>query len=52
MNTMTVNATTVRSTSGVADARDTARSVLEGLRQPALAPDVADTANPGRCAPS
>lgn len=43
MNMMTVNATTARSTGAVADARDAARAFLEGLRQPAVAPDAADT---------
>lgn len=43
MNMMAVNATTVRYTTAVADARDTARAFLECLRQPALAPDAADT---------
>lgn len=33
MNMMAVNATTVRSTTAVADARDTARAFLECLRQ-------------------
>jgi anti-sigma regulatory factor (Ser/Thr protein kinase) len=40
---MAVNATTVRSTTAVADARDTVRAFLEGLRQPTVAPDAADT---------
>ncbi|MGY5036797.1 ATP-binding protein [Streptomyces sp. 900116325] len=39
MNMMTVNATTALSTGAVADARDAARAFLEGLRQPAVAPD-------------
>lgn len=43
MNMMTVNATSARSTGAVADARDAARAFLEGLRQPAVAPDAADT---------
>ncbi|WP_405784222.1 ATP-binding protein [Streptomyces sp. NBC_01378] len=43
MNTMAVNAATVRSTTAVADARDAARAFLEGLRQPAVAPETADT---------
>lgn len=43
MNMMTVNATTVRCTGAVADARDAARAFLEGLRQPTVAPDAADT---------
>jgi hypothetical protein len=43
MNTMTVNATTVRSTAAVADARATARAFLEDLRQPTIAPEAADT---------
>ncbi|MFB0615774.1 ATP-binding protein [Streptomyces sp. AGS-58] len=43
MNTMTVDATTVRCPTAIADARDTARAFLQGLRQPAVAPDAADT---------
>ena len=38
MNAMTVKTTTVRSTAAVADARDTARALLEDLRQPTIAP--------------
>jgi anti-sigma regulatory factor (Ser/Thr protein kinase) len=43
MDTTTVNATTVRSTAAVADARATARVFLEDLRHPAVAPEAADT---------
>ncbi|MGW6275621.1 MULTISPECIES: ATP-binding protein [unclassified Streptomyces] len=43
MNMMAVNATTDRSATAVADARDTTRVFLECLRQPTLAPDAADT---------
>ncbi|MGW7239387.1 ATP-binding protein [Streptomyces sp. NPDC054804] len=43
MITMIACAAAVRSTTAVGDARDTARAFLEGLRQPAVAPDAADT---------
>lgn len=42
MKMMAVNATTARSATAVADARDTARAFLTCLRQPAVAPDAAD----------
>ncbi|MFD9545111.1 hypothetical protein [Streptomyces sp. NPDC060022] len=37
MNMVTVDATTVRSTGTVADARDAAQALLEGLPQPIMA---------------
>jgi len=43
MITVMASAAAVRSTTAIADARDTARAFLEGLRQPAVAPDAADT---------
>lgn len=43
MNMMAVNAAAVCSATAVADARDEARAFLEGLQQPAVAPDAADT---------
>lgn len=43
MNTTNTNATTVRCTTAVAGARDSVRAFLAGLRQPAVAPDAADT---------
>ncbi|PWI08001.1 ATP-binding protein [Streptomyces sp. NWU339] len=43
MITVIAGAAAVRSATAVADARDTARAFLEGLRQPAVAPDAADT---------
>ncbi|KAK1179733.1 ATP-binding protein [Streptomyces sp. NBS 14/10] len=44
MNTMCVGATTIRSPTAVADARETARAFLEALRQPTVDPEAADTA--------
>jgi anti-sigma regulatory factor (Ser/Thr protein kinase) len=41
--TVTAGAAAVRPTTAIADARATARAFLEGLRQPAVAPDAADT---------
>ncbi|MFJ5798711.1 ATP-binding protein [Streptomyces decoyicus] len=41
---MCVDATTIRSATAVADARDTTRAFLEALRQPAVASEPADTA--------
>ncbi|MES4889482.1 ATP-binding protein [Streptomyces sp. NPDC096012] len=43
MITVMASAAAVRSTTAIADARDTARAFLQGLQQPALAPDAADT---------
>ncbi|WP_370266923.1 hypothetical protein [Streptomyces sp. V4I8] len=43
MITVPAGAAAVRSTTAIADARDTARAFLEGLQQPAMAPDAADT---------
>ncbi|MFD9505017.1 ATP-binding protein [Streptomyces sp. NPDC060035] len=43
MDTMCVDATTIRSATPVADARETARIFLEGLWQPAVDSEVADT---------
>ncbi|MFG2615780.1 ATP-binding protein [Streptomyces anulatus] len=43
MNTMRVDATFVRPTATVADARENARSFLEALPEPAATPDTADT---------
>jgi signal transduction histidine kinase len=43
MITVTAGAAAVRSTTAIADARDTAQAFLEGLQQPAVAPDAADT---------
>lgn len=44
MDTMRVDATTIRSATAVADARGTTRAFLEALRQPAVASETADTA--------
>ena len=43
MDTMSVNVATVPLRDAVADARDSARAFLEGLRQPAIAAEAADT---------
>ncbi|MFD3548660.1 ATP-binding protein [Streptomyces sp. NPDC058655] len=43
MTTTHADATTVRSTTAVAGARESARTFLEGLRRPPVAPDAADT---------
>ncbi|GAP50570.1 ATP-binding protein [Streptomyces azureus] len=43
MITVIAGAAAVRSTTAIADARDTARAFLEGLQQPAVARDAADT---------
>ncbi|WP_406387180.1 ATP-binding protein [Streptomyces sp. NBC_00211] len=43
MNTMAESVATVLSTAAVAEARDAARAVLDGLRQPAMAAEAADT---------
>jgi anti-sigma regulatory factor (Ser/Thr protein kinase) len=43
MVTVMASAAAVRSTTAIADARDTARAFLEGLQQPTVAPDAADT---------
>ncbi|WP_331761682.1 ATP-binding protein (plasmid) [Streptomyces anulatus] len=42
-NTMHVDATALRPTTTVADAREKARNFLEALPEPAAAPDTADT---------
>jgi hypothetical protein len=44
MDTMCVDAATIRSATAVADARETTRAFLEALRQPAVDSEVADTA--------
>ncbi len=44
MDTMCVDATTIRSATPVADARETTRAFLEGLWQPAVDSEAADTA--------
>ncbi|MFC5959175.1 ATP-binding protein [Streptomyces pratens] len=44
MDTMCVDATTIRSATAVADARETARAFLEALRQPAVDSEAAGTA--------
>ncbi|MGW7018152.1 ATP-binding protein [Streptomyces decoyicus] len=44
MDTMSVDATTIRSATAVADACDTTRAFLEALRQPAVDSETADTA--------
>ncbi|HEY5833927.1 ATP-binding protein [Streptomyces sp.] len=44
MDTMCVDATTVRSATAVAHARETTRAFLEALRQPAVDSETADTA--------
>ncbi|AYN43517.1 ATP-binding protein [Streptomyces dangxiongensis] len=43
MITTIASAAAVRPETAIADARDTARAFLEGLRQPAMTPDAADT---------
>ncbi|MGW4233594.1 ATP-binding protein [Streptomyces sp. NPDC004980] len=43
MNTMSVNVATVRSATSVAGVRESARGFLEGLAQPAIAAEAADT---------
>lgn len=43
MDTMCVDATTIRSVTAVADARETTRAFLEALGQPAVGPEAADT---------
>lgn len=43
MNTMRVNATTIRPAATVADARGRARSFLGALQEPSVAPDAVDT---------
>ncbi|MEU4034921.1 ATP-binding protein [Streptomyces collinus] len=43
MITVIADTAAVRSATAFADARDTGRAFLEGLRQPAVAPDTADT---------
>jgi anti-sigma regulatory factor (Ser/Thr protein kinase) len=43
MITMIASAAAVCSTTAIADARSTARAFLEGLQQPAVAPDAAGT---------
>lgn len=43
MDTMCVDATTIRSTTAVADARETTRAFLDALGRPALDPEAADT---------
>ncbi|WP_393063756.1 ATP-binding protein [Streptomyces sp. LN549] len=43
MNTMRVDATAIRPPTAAADARERARIFLEALREPAVAPDTADT---------
>ncbi|MFJ5048260.1 ATP-binding protein [Streptomyces sp. NPDC088719] len=42
-NTVCVDATAIRPAPTVADARESARSFLEGLREPAVAPEAAGT---------
>lgn len=44
MDTKCVDATTIRSATAVADARDTTRAFLEALRQPTVNSETADTA--------
>ncbi|WP_030993442.1 ATP-binding protein [Streptomyces sp. NRRL S-1813] len=44
MDTMCVDAPTIRSATAVADARETTRAFLEALRQPAVDSEAADTA--------
>ncbi|MFC8780661.1 hypothetical protein ACFW20_15315 [Streptomyces nigra] len=53
MITVMASAAAFRSTTAIADARDTARACLEGLRQPAVAPDAIEVAvhDGGRHAP-
>ncbi|MFJ9113428.1 ATP-binding protein [Streptomyces sp. NPDC102283] len=46
MNTMRVDATAIRPATTVAGAREKARSFLEALREPALAPGAADSVIP------
>ncbi|WP_327686315.1 ATP-binding protein [Streptomyces sp. NBC_00467] len=43
MDTMCVDATTIRSATAVADARETARAFLEAVGQPAVDEEAADT---------
>lgn len=43
MDTMCVDATTIRSATTVADARETTRAFLEALQQPAVDSETADT---------
>ena len=43
MDTMCVDATTIRSATAVAEARETTRAFLEALDQPAVDPEAADT---------
>ncbi|CAM5247074.1 ATP-binding protein [Streptomyces avidinii] len=43
MNTMAESVATVLSTADVAEARDAVRAVLDGLHQPAMAAEAADT---------
>lgn len=43
MDTMCVDATTIRSATAVADTRETTRAFLEALRQPAVGSEAADT---------
>ncbi|MET9668068.1 ATP-binding protein [Streptomyces sp. NPDC006475] len=43
MDTMCVDAMTIRSATAVADARETTRAFLEALRQPAVDPEAVDT---------
>ncbi|MEV6081318.1 ATP-binding protein [Streptomyces sp. NPDC052069] len=43
MNTMSIDAVTVRSATSVADARENTRNFLDSLRQPPIAAEAADT---------